>query len=383
MTNAPVPATLAPPAASPSFDTLARAQILLRLREALDLAEAAAPDPGRLQHLLDDARDRLRAWSMAAAAISPAPPRPLSRCTSVLAGAGEPVAEFLLIPFGFVQVDGPLAGRDFHFTQRHAHSAQRWFERLGRKLAIDYEHQSIEPLNNRDDGLRPAAGWIGGLAVRDDGLWATQVAWTSRAAELLRSGEYRYFSPVIYWTDEDYSDVAALGPVALTNDPAMCGVTPLAAARGVAAAPGAPPAEGQLSPAAAPGAPHSGAALVPRTLLARAEQEIAALRQRIREQEADAFIAGGLRSGKIVESTRGDWRSDYLADSVRANERLARAPVVLPPGRVQGGAPPVAEFTPTAHGGTAGGAWCAEPADFAAFEQALAAGRLRLGGTVG
>src|SRR6185436_3109707 len=119
----------------------------------------------------------------------------------------------------------------FEFTRRHAESAAAWFASLGRKLAIDYEHQSFERHNTRADGLRPAAGWVGGLQVREDGLWAVDVTWTARAKELLAAGEYRYFSPVIFWTDEDYGDVAALGPVALTNDPAMRGVTPLAAAR--------------------------------------------------------------------------------------------------------------------------------------------------------
>src|SRR5262249_51765447 len=139
------------------------------------------------------------------------------------------VGEFLLIPFGDVQVERPLAGGDFVFTREHAAAAVAWFESIGRKLAIDYEHQSFALHNTRPDGLRPAAGWIGGLQIRGDGLWAADVTWTDRARELLAGGEYRYFSPVIFWADEDYASLAALGPVALTNDPAMHGVQPLAA----------------------------------------------------------------------------------------------------------------------------------------------------------
>ncbi|GAG50251.1 unnamed protein product, partial [marine sediment metagenome] len=41
-----------------------------------------------------------------------------------------------------------------------------------------------------------------------------------------------YFSPVIYWTDEDCTDLVSLGPVALTNDPAMSGAQRLAAKKG-------------------------------------------------------------------------------------------------------------------------------------------------------
>src|SRR5690606_10386889 len=134
------------------------------------------------------------ATAAAVARRAAAPPRepgtfarvPVSRLSSA---QGDPVAAFLLIPFGVVQVERPSAGGDFVFTRRHAESAKRWFDAIGRKLAIDYEHQSFDQFNTRADGLRPAAGWIGGLEVREDGLWATNVTWTERARELLRSGE--------------------------------------------------------------------------------------------------------------------------------------------------------------------------------------------------
>lgn len=336
-----------------ALDAFARAQVLVRLREALDAVESGSSgDAGALLDLLDDVRDRVRAWSVSSggglgdAAEAPVTEgRPHSRCTSVLSSA-EPVSEFLLVPFGFVQVDGPLAGRDFEFTRRHALGAIRWFERLGRKLAIDYEHQSLDGRAVREDGLRPAAGWISRLEARDDGLWAAGVTWTARAAELLRSGEYRYFSPVIYWTDREYSDVSALGPVALTNDPAMCGVAPLTAGRAGGGASDDDP-----------------------------QAQIAALRKQLAEQAADAFVLEGMRSGRIVESTRADWREDYLRDPGRAAERLSRAPVVLAPGRVirPGGFPAAVR---SGEGGI-------EAADLAAFDRAEAAGRVRIGGSVG
>ncbi|MBK8913590.1 MAG: hypothetical protein IPM64_03145 [Phycisphaerales bacterium] len=343
-----------------TLDPFSRAQVLVRLRDALDVAESASSDDsGALLDLLDDLRDRVRAWSVAGSApAGPAPAaapqspaadaRPHSRCTSVLSSA-EPVTEFLLLPFGFVQVDGPLAGRDFEFTRRHALGAVRWFERIGRKLAIDYEHQSLDGRAARDDGLRPAAGWISRLDVREDGLWATGVTWTARATELLRSGEYRYFSPVIYWTDREYTDVAALGPVALTNDPALCGVAPLTAGRATGPAADADP-----------------------------QTQIAALRAQLTAHAADAFIAEGLRSGRIVESTRADWREDYLRDPQRAAERLSRAPVVLAPGRViRPGVLPAPVVSPQERGQGI------EPQDMEAFDRAAAAGRVRIGSAPG
>lgn len=142
---------------------------------------------------------------------------------------GEPVNEFLLVPFGQVPVERALAGGPFEMTRDKAAQASDAFARSGRALAIDYEHQSFDEFNTRPDGLRPAAGWIGGVEVRGDGLWATRVEWTAKAAEMLRAGEYRYFSPVIYWGDPSQQSISGLGPVALTNDPAMCGVISLVA----------------------------------------------------------------------------------------------------------------------------------------------------------
>jgi hypothetical protein len=306
--------------------------------------------------------------------------QPESRlCYVALATArGEPVGEFLLIPFGEVVVERPIAGGNFVFTRAHAEAARRWFERMGRKLAIDYEHQSFGRFNARSDGLRPAAGWIGGLDVRDDGLWAVDVTWTERADGLLRTGEYRYFSPVIFWTDDDHTELAALGPVALTNDPAMRGVQALAAGRRRA--------ETEESADAVPAGTPGDAAVTQgdtcRALLA-AQREIHALQGQLVDQQADAFIARGLEAGKILESTSADWRADYLRDPTATEARLTRTPALLPPGRV------VTPLVGGAHTGVgAYGAACGAtqeacgdaptPEDLAAYEQAAAAGRVLL-----
>lgn len=264
------------------------------------------------------------------------------------ASSGEPVSEFRLLAFGDVKLDRPTSGRDFHFSRGHAEQALRWFESVGRKLAIDYEHQTFGRFNTRPDGLRPAAGWIGGLEMREDGLWATNVNWTARAAQLIRAGEYRYFSPVIFWADEDYSVLDGLGPVALTNDPAMCGVTALMMRR--------PEVDVDSGGAASD-----------------AEREVQVLRGKLAAQEADAFVERGMRLGKIVEATSMDWREDYLRDAVAATKRLERSPVVLPPGRI------------VRHDDAVTGrltdplldAWGVDAEDLSACERAVAAGRVR------
>lgn len=276
----------------------------------------------------------------------------------------EPVREFLLIPFGEIRVDRPIAGRSFFFARDHAESAVAWFESLGRKLAIDYEHQSLEKPRGRADGLRPAAGWIGRLEIREDGLWAAEVEWTDRARELIASGEYRYFSPVIYWADEEYRTLRALGPVALTNDPAMLGVPPLAAARSDAPA---------TRCAARAFCTDRAAETQTTESLIAARREIEVLRKRLLAQEADAFVERGMRLGKITDANSMDWRADYLRDAREAEERLSRAPVTHPPGRWLTPAPDARTTAAVREGW-----WGADAADWEAFERAQAAGRVHI-----
>ena len=382
------------------LDVVAVEHMRERLREALRLAEGdLTASFGRFRELVEQVADQADAWELArvaGSAVGVAQDRTAKEpvaggvdagetagmgegvaCTLVARPGGEPVEEFLLIPFGEVEVERPLAGGDFVFTRAHAESACAWFARMGRKLAIDYEHQSLGRYNARPDGLRPAAGWIGRLEVRDDGLWACEVSWTARARELLRSGEYRYFSPVIYWTDEDYTDVAGLGPVALTNDPAMRGVRPLAAVRCA----GRGESEGVLSSGGPEEAGEVGGdeALALRSEIAALEAQIEVLQRQLVIQEADAFVEEGMRAGKIVDSTSMDWREDYMRDPERARRRLERMPAMFPPGRVvsvreRSGAKSLGVLADGRGVGLSGGV--VEAADLEAYERAFAAGRV-------
>lgn len=344
-----------------------REQILSRLREALHIAtDDITGQFDRLRKLVGGVAERIDGIDLARpSATTPESAQPLSRLqfAAFATARGEPVSEFLLIPFGDVVVERPIAGEDFVFTRAHAESAKRWFDQMGRKLAVDYEHQSFDRFNTRCDGLRPAAGWIGGLEIRDAGLWAVDVTWTERAGELLRSGEYRYFSPVIFWTDEDHTDVAALGPVALTNDPAMRGVSPLTARREL-------DEDEPESPAGDPQDPTQ-------AKLAAAQSEISLLRKQLAGQEADTFVERGLRLGKILDSTSVDWRDDYLRDPEATEQRLSRAPVLLPPGRVitldRGGIGPSRSPVHSVRRDSAD----IEPEDLDAYERAAAGGQVQ------
>lgn len=384
---------LAPPAPVGPF---VREQIIRRLHEASRIAERDLSAQLDLFHkLIVEILERVEAIDLAvprenALKDPDGEPPPPPGVTSAFTRRATPASEFLLIPFGEISVDRPLAGEDFVFTQQHALAAKRWFDKMGRQLAIDYEHQTFDRFNGRTDGLRPAAGWIGGLEVRDDGLWAVNVRWTERAENLLRQTEYLYFSPVIFWADEDHTELASLGPVALTNDPAMHGVKPLAAARGSGdvendASTGASGGDGPELPEGRGGDAILGAL---RNEVTRAREEAATLRRQLAGRDADAFVERGLRLGKVLDSTSFDWRDDYLRDPEAAEQKLSRAPVLLPQGRVlpldrRGAVCDERNVTMSQSGnGFTLHQTLIEPEDLSAFAQAVAAGRVSRAGTL-
>ena len=124
-----------------------------------------------------------------------------------------------LLPLGQVNlVDGRPP---FEVDPESLTSMVKAFGARGTDLVIDYEHQSLK------GGRAPAAGWIKDLEVREDGLWA-KVEWTGKAGEYLKRREYRYFSPVLR-IDPDSRRPQELMNVALTNVPAIQGLSPLVA----------------------------------------------------------------------------------------------------------------------------------------------------------
>jgi hypothetical protein len=136
-----------------------------------------------------------------------------------------------LLPWGVVRT---LDGREFVFDEQAAAAVMAaWDARFG-DLAVDYDHQSLNPLAPR----APAAGWIVELEVRapaegeeptaEHGLWG-MVEWTPAAQQHLAQKEYRYISPVVYVDDE--WRVEELVGAALTNSPAIDGMAAAASRR--------------------------------------------------------------------------------------------------------------------------------------------------------
>ena len=94
------------------------------------------------------------------------------------------------------------------------------------KIVIDYEHQTLYASQNGQPA--PAAGWIGRLEARDDGLYAVEVTWTTAAAGLIAEKAYRYISPS-FWHSTESGEIVRLVNVALVNQPGLDGLTDLAA----------------------------------------------------------------------------------------------------------------------------------------------------------
>jgi phage I-like protein len=92
---------------------------------------------------------------------------------------------------------------------------------------IDYEHQT---LTAKDSGQpAPAAGWFKGADLEwreGEGLFATNVTWTTRAQEYIDNGEYRYISAVFPYRKET-GEVLDIHMAAITNNPALDGMQEL------------------------------------------------------------------------------------------------------------------------------------------------------------
>lgn len=89
---------------------------------------------------------------------------------------------------------------------------------------LDYEHQTLKKEENGQPA--PAAGRFYDFEWREgSGLWG-RVEYTPRAAQLIQDGEYMYFSPVFSYAPDGTVLSFLMG--ALTNDPAIDGLEPLA-----------------------------------------------------------------------------------------------------------------------------------------------------------
>lgn len=148
-----------------------------------------------------------------------------SMAFDIAAGADAPTRIKLLPAGSFAAHDGRPAGMDevtctaWVLTDAVGAALVQAALQRQREFVIDYEHSTLKA---KDSGQpAPAAGWFRTLEyLPGDGLYATDVRWTDKAAAMLRAGEYRYRSPVFNF-NKHTGLVNGFHSLALTNDPGL------------------------------------------------------------------------------------------------------------------------------------------------------------------
>lgn len=153
----------------------------------------------------------------------------LAACTvSALSGAEKTIR---LIPSGlFRATDGrPVGLSGWTLTASNAAAIIKAAALRADDFVIDYEHQTMQASKNGQPA--PAAGWFKRLEWREgQGLFAVDVRWVARASSMIVAREYRYVSPV-FGFDAKTGEVQSLHAAAITNNPALDGLTDIAAAK--------------------------------------------------------------------------------------------------------------------------------------------------------
>lgn len=114
----------------------------------------------------------------------------------------------------------------FLFDSLAADSVMDEYRRHDKPMLLDFNHGTTYAAPTPEQAIS-AGEFV--PEVRADGLWATGIKWTDRAAAALKAREYRLFSPY-FEHDPKTRRVLRLINVALTNLPALDGIAPLMAA---------------------------------------------------------------------------------------------------------------------------------------------------------
>ena len=140
--------------------------------------------------------------------------------------AGDAIKTVLLSPAGTVE----SAHGAFIVDADGAAEIVAKFEAHGVEVPIDFEHATL----NAGAAKAPAAGWITRLFFDPERGLLGLVRWNAAGRDLIRSGAYKYISPVLMIRRDDRRAIA-LHSAGLTNKPAIRQATPLAASdRGAA-----------------------------------------------------------------------------------------------------------------------------------------------------
>jgi len=103
---------------------------------------------------------------------------------------------------------------EFNFSEADADAVIKEFADRGKKLVIDWEHQT-------NSGKRaPASGWVEKFKKVGKELHAVVESWTDAGRKDLETKQYRYMSPVIL-PNEKKNGWGSVQSLALTNHPAL------------------------------------------------------------------------------------------------------------------------------------------------------------------
>ncbi len=284
---------------------------------------------------------------------------PLKPVLLVLAESGEAPEWIQVFPAGAVQ----SSKGDFVADAQAMAAVSEAFRALGHDLGVDYEHQTVGGEFQSPDGRAPAAGWIIELEARADGMWA-RVNWTDAGARYVVAREYRYVSPVVGIRRGDRRAVV-LHSVALTNDPAIRGIRPLAHAAGgieedqtmewliemlgLEAGAGedqvkaavqalkelADEAKASLDLKAGTAGELKGSVLALKSNAARAETdsaELVALKKRLVKREVKELLDNAAKDGKFAPAQRPDLERLAMSDRAALEAFLEKATPAVPVG---------------------------------------------------
>lgn len=204
---------------------------------------------------------------------------------------------------------------------------------------IDYEHQTLGGSYASPNGRAPAAGWIKQLEAEPGVGLLARIEWTAQAKEMLAAKEYRYLSPVALIRKSDRKMIG-LHSAALTNKPAIKGMTPIVNRASSAAIDPALSSPEKVEPLIALreelSLPTDADA---ETVLLAASRRLADLREETRRRHVAQRMAEAVRSGKLIEAQR-EWAEALVArEETLFDEWLRTAPVVVARGPI---APPAA-----------------------------------------
>ncbi|MBQ5174083.1 hypothetical protein C6378_01525 [Acinetobacter pittii] len=126
----------------------------------------------------------------------------------------------VLVPEGtFSGVDGrPFDAPHWILTPERGEQIVAALNQRAVDMVIDYEHATLKAHETGEPA--PASGWLKAAHfsyVKGVGICSTKFEWLDRAKSYIESEEYKYLSPVLFYTKT--GEVIGLHSVALTNTP--------------------------------------------------------------------------------------------------------------------------------------------------------------------